>query len=84
MLGRNILVAPVFNKKAAKRDVFLPGNEKWVELWTRKTYENADSQTLSIDADMGFPPVFFRDAPDFDAMAMAELLDPSTGFLFTQ
>jgi len=33
---------------------------------------------------MGFPPVFLRDAPDFDAMAMAELLDPSTGFLFTQ
>jgi len=38
MLGRNIMMAPVFNKKAAKRDVFLPGNETWVHLWTKKTY----------------------------------------------
>ena len=60
MLGENILCAPIFKKKATKRDVYLPGPAKWTHLWSGTVYEVTESgMSLSdFDAPIGEPIVF--------------------------
>lgn len=60
MLGSEILVAPILEKKARAREVYLPKGQ-WVHVWSRKTYGSPDQPTeLSIAAPIGEPPVFVR------------------------
>jgi alpha-glucosidase (family GH31 glycosyl hydrolase) len=35
MLGENILMAPAFGANITEREVFLPGSEVWLNLWTK-------------------------------------------------
>src|SRR3712207_7431752 len=56
LLGRDILVAPIYEKGAESRKVYLP-EDRWVELWTGKEYSGGEYE---IAAPMGYPPVFYR------------------------
>ncbi|MDZ7688338.1 MAG: alpha-glucosidase [Halobacteriales archaeon] len=56
LLGREILVAPVVEKGARDRRVYLPDDE-WTHLWTGDAYEEG---WHSLDAPVGEPPAFYR------------------------
>ncbi len=67
MLGTSLLVAPVVERGARARDVYLPGNGVWIDLWTGQ--RQPGSQTVRTDAPLGRIPLFLRaDAllPTFD------------------
>jgi alpha-glucosidase (family GH31 glycosyl hydrolase) len=57
MWGPDILVAPVYDKGARARDVYLPAG-KWLHYWTMTQYEGP--ATLSLDAPLGKDPMFVR------------------------
>lgn len=58
LLGREILVAPVVEKGARERRVYLPGDDEgWTHLWTGDEYE---AGRHTIEAPVGEPPVFYR------------------------
>ncbi len=71
LLGRDILVAPVLEPNAERKEVYLPDDE-WVHLWTEKRFPGGD---FSISAPIGRPAVFIRkDAENFDdLMSIADI-----------
>lgn len=56
LLGEDMLVAPVVDKGAKVRTVYLP-NDKWVHLYSGKEY---DGGNVLVGAPIGEPPVFVR------------------------
>ena len=60
LLGKDLLVAPVYEKGRSSRSVYLP-NDAWVHLFTKKEYVGG---THVIDAPIGYPPVFVRKDSD--------------------
>ena len=56
LLGRDMLVAPVYREGAIERSVRLPA-DKWIHLFSGKEYEGGSHY---IAAPMGCPPVFIR------------------------
>lgn len=56
LLGNDLLVAPVLQKKKNKWRVYLP-DDSWIHLWTKKEYGRGNHK---IAAPLGFPPVFYR------------------------
>jgi alpha-glucosidase len=56
LLGRDILVAPVFEESSFGRNVYLPEDE-WVHLFTKQEYKGG---THEVEALWGNPPVFVR------------------------
>lgn len=56
LLGRDLLVAPVLEKGAVSREVWLP-DDRWVHLFTKEEYGGGD---FRIEAPIGTPPVFLR------------------------
>ncbi len=56
LLGRDMLVAPVYKEKASERTVILP-KDKWIHLFSGKEYGGGTHQ---IEAPIGHPPVFIR------------------------
>ncbi len=67
MLGDTLLVAPVVERGATKRRLYLPPG-KWFHVWTGASYEGA--RTIEVEAPIGSPPVFSRgvDRPDLRAI----------------
>lgn len=62
LLGRDILVAPVYREGAASRKVYLP-DDSWVHLFTGEEYGGG---VHPVSAPVGRPPVFVRkDSPWF-------------------
>jgi alpha-glucosidase len=57
LLGSDLLVAPVIDRGALTREVYLP-NDRWIHLWTKKRYTGGHH---TIQAEIGNPPVFFRE-----------------------
>lgn len=60
LLGRDFLAAPVVEKGARERRVYLPSSEEdesWTHLWTGDEY---DGGWHSVDAPIGEPPAFYR------------------------
>ena len=55
MLGDSLLVAPVVEEGATKREVYLPPGE-WFHVWTGTSY--AGGKVVEVDAPIGSPPVF--------------------------
>ena len=68
LLGRDVLVAPVLEEGADRRNLYLPA-DRWIHLWTGEEYPGG---SITVDAPMGKPPVFYRKdsayAPLFEAM----------------
>ena len=56
LLGKDVLVAPVYVEGVTEREVYLPG-DGWVHLWSGKEY---NSGTHTVPAKMGDTPVFYK------------------------
>jgi len=56
LLGRDLLVAPVYKSEATKWNVYLPDDE-WIHLWTGKAFSGGN---IEIESPIGEPPVFYR------------------------
>ena len=56
LLGRDVLVAPVWQAGQAERTVYLP-DDTWVHLWTGETYGQGEH---TVPAPLGSTPVFYR------------------------
>jgi len=55
--GRDMLIAPVYKKGAASRDVYLPAGT-WYDWWTGKREEG--SRTVSRAVDLSILPIYVR------------------------
>ncbi len=64
LLGRDLLVAPVYEAGAETRTLYLPRDE-WIHLWSGKEY--AEGET-TVEAPLGFPPVFYRKSSPWAAL----------------
>jgi alpha-glucosidase (family GH31 glycosyl hydrolase) len=56
--GRDLLIAPVFEKGAIERSVYLPEGDDWYNWWTTK--KTKGGQSISCAADLATMPVFAR------------------------
>jgi len=61
LLGRDVLAAPVVEKHARERRVYLPDDD-WKHLFTDEPYRGGRWHT--VDAPIGRPPVFYRSDTD--------------------
>ena len=59
LLGPDLLVAPIQEEGATSRDVYLPEGA-WFHIWSGDEYQGG--QTVSVDSEIGYPPVFSRGA----------------------
>lgn len=65
LLGRDILVAPVYKEGEEIRECYLP-QDTWVHLFTKKEYKGGK---VIVDAPIGQPPVFIRkDSKQYDML----------------
>ncbi len=65
LLGRDILVAPVYKEGEVKRECYLP-KDTWVHLFSGKEYSGGK---VEVAAPIGEPPVFIRkDSNYFDEL----------------
>jgi alpha-glucosidase/alpha-D-xyloside xylohydrolase len=55
--GRDLLIAPVFEKGATKRNVYLPAGE-WYDWWTNE--KSPGRQTVSRAVDLATMPIYVR------------------------
>jgi alpha-D-xyloside xylohydrolase len=62
LFGSQILVAPVHEKGAVGRSVYLPQNRQWMDAWTGTLYEGGVH--LQVSAPLDMIPVFL--SPDCD------------------
>ena len=67
LLGPDLLVAPILTEGATSRDVYLPAGT-WFHVWTGEEFQG--SQTITIDAPVGSPPVFSRGSDRADLRAI--------------
>lgn len=58
MFGSDMLVAPVHKKDVKEWQVYLPAGQTWVNIWNMQEIQGG--QSITIDAPIGKPPVFFR------------------------
>ena len=58
MFGPAIMVAPVTERGATSRDVYLPRGSAWVDFWTGKPVTGG--RTISADAPLDTVPLFVR------------------------
>lgn len=61
LLGPDMLVAPILEEGASKRDVVLPEGE-WIHLFTKKPYQGG---TYTVEAPLLQPPVFYRKGSNY-------------------
>ncbi|MDJ0684819.1 MAG: glycoside hydrolase family 31 protein [Alphaproteobacteria bacterium] len=73
MLGPDLLVAPILEPGATRRDVALPSGETWIDAWTGAAHDGGT--TPSVDAPWGRIPVFIRESK---AAALRPIFDSST------
>jgi len=72
LIGRDILVAPVLDKKTSHVHVYLPPGEVWLDAWTtqqtpvqpdsRSSEEGGRGAWVTVDAPLGWPVAFIRKA----------------------
>jgi alpha-glucosidase/alpha-D-xyloside xylohydrolase len=55
--GRDLLIAPVYEKGATTRDVYLPAGD-WYDWWTNE--KHSGGRTISRDVDLATMPIFVR------------------------
>ncbi|MEO3756433.1 TIM-barrel domain-containing protein [Streptomyces sp. B6B3] len=59
LLGPDLLVAPVLEAGARRREVYLPAGARWADAWTGASYEGGS--TVTVDAPLERIPLFLRD-----------------------
>lgn len=55
----DLLVAPVYLEDIFTWQVYLPSDD-WVYLWNQTEMSLQKGETVTVQADMGNPPVFYR------------------------
>jgi alpha-glucosidase len=76
MLGENLLVAPAFKANIVKRAVYLPGPATWTHMWSGEIFEVLSSITVTIDCELGYPAVFYRDTSAYIiSQVLAKFID---------
>jgi alpha-D-xyloside xylohydrolase len=58
LFGPDLLIAPVLEYQARKRNVYLPLGTRWTNVWTGQSYEGG--QHIEVDAQLEQIPVFSR------------------------
>lgn len=61
LFGKDLLVAPVYKKNINQWEVYLP-KDNWIHLWSKQEYNGG---YIKVNAELGFPPVFFRKDSEF-------------------
>ncbi|MEI9921637.1 MAG: TIM-barrel domain-containing protein [Bacteroidota bacterium] len=85
MFGPSIMVCPVTEYKARKRDVYLPAGTGWYDFYTNKYYEGG--QKLTVEAPLNQIPLFVKEGaiipmgPDMEYST--EKTDPVTITVYT-
>ncbi len=64
MFGPDLLVAPVMEKGAKERTIYLPKGAVWQDAYTKETY--AGGKTITVPAPIGVIPVMIRNGKAFD------------------
>jgi alpha-D-xyloside xylohydrolase len=59
LLGRDLLVAPVLEAGACRRNVYLPLGSTWTDSWTGEVHDGG--RMLQADAPLERIPLFLRD-----------------------
>ena len=70
LLGRDVLVAPVWQADQAERTVYLP-DDSWIHLWTGRKYGQGEH---TVPAPLGSTPVFYREDSRWSSL-MQEIRD---------
>ena len=65
LYGAHMLVAPMIEQGADRREVILPGEQPWQHLWSGEMYQPGSH---SIAAPLGQPPVFVLPGSPFAAV----------------
>ncbi len=85
MFGPSIMISPVYEYKARKRDVYLPAGTGWYDMESLKYYQGG--QTISMDAPLGRVPVFIKEGAVVpmgpDMQYSTEKTDPLTIHVYT-
>ncbi len=58
MLGDDLLVSAIWENSQAKKLVYLPAGETWLDLWTNQEFEGG--QSVGVDAPVYKIPIFLR------------------------
>jgi alpha-D-xyloside xylohydrolase len=58
LFGPDLLIAPVLEYQARKRNVYLPLGTRWTNVWTGQSYEGG--QHIEVEAQLEQIPVFSR------------------------
>lgn len=61
LLGRDLLVAPVYLEGQSTWEVYLPEDE-WIYFWTEETYRGGN---VTVDAAMGYTPAFYLKSSEY-------------------
>lgn len=64
LLGRDLLVSPVYSENTDKWSVYLPIDE-WVHLWSGNVYSGG---AVDVAAPVGMPPVFYRSSSNWSGL----------------
>jgi len=64
LLGRDLLVAPVYEQGRRDWTVYLP-QDRWIHVWTGQEYAGGD---VTVDAPLGQPPVFYRASSEWQSL----------------
>ena len=56
--GRNLLVAPVFEKAATKRNIYLPEGDDWYDWWSMT--KTSGGQTIEYTVNLATLPLFVK------------------------
>ncbi|APH06898.1 alpha-glucosidase [Bacillus weihaiensis] len=64
LYGQDVLVAPVHQEGQTEWEVYLP-EDVWVHLWSGEVYTGG---TVSVDAPLGCPPVFYRKSSEWKSL----------------
>jgi alpha-glucosidase len=56
LLGRDLMVAPVYEKNKKEWSLYLP-EDNWIHFWNGKEYSGGE---IKVKAPLGQPPVFYR------------------------
>ena len=64
LLGRDVLVAPVWQAGQTERTVYLP-DDAWIHLWTGEKYGKGEH---AVPAPLGSTPVFYREGSRWSAL----------------
>lgn len=62
MFGPDILVAPVIEKDAVAREVYLPEGAEWKDAWTSEIYKGGCA--VKVDAPLERIPLFLKDGAE--------------------